>query len=111
MSIQMDEVVLLDDSNVCSAQELLDVSGLSPQELGLLLENGLIAPVAPAVEPPRFYVQYLVLVQTARRLRDDFELDGPGMLLALTLLQRIRDIEGELRTAHARLSRVAGTPA
>ncbi|WP_369125181.1 chaperone modulator CbpM, partial [Cryobacterium sp. RTS3] len=41
--------------------------------------------------------------RTARRLRDDFELDGHGLAVALNLLRRIRELEAQLTHAQAKL--------
>ena len=45
---------------------------------------------------------HVVTVRTARRLRDDFELDRNGVALALTLLRRIAQLEAEVRATHLR---------
>jgi chaperone modulatory protein CbpM len=44
-------------------------------------------------------------VRTARRLRQDLELDPHGVALLLPLLERIRALEDELRDLRARLPR------
>lgn len=95
------QVFSLDDSHVCSAQHLLEVSGLAPEELEALVDNGVIVPVDPGALSYTFHLHYLVIVTTARRLRDDFELDVHGLILALTLLRRIHDTEAELAAVRA----------
>jgi len=42
-----------------------------------------------------------VIARTACRLRTDFELDAPGLALALTLHGRIHDLEAQLRELSA----------
>jgi chaperone modulatory protein CbpM len=43
-----------------------------------------------------------VATRTARRLRNDFELDINGVALVLSLLERVRILESEVRDLHAR---------
>jgi len=50
-----------------------------------------------------FQLRYVVTVKTARRLRDDFELDRRGLALALSLLQRIDELQAEIHATKARL--------
>ena len=63
----------------------------------------MIVPVDTATQPHAFYLHSIVTVTTARRLRDDFELDLHGLLLALTLLQRLGETEAALAEVRAQL--------
>jgi chaperone modulatory protein CbpM len=108
MSIDITDITLLDDHHACSVQELVDVSGLSAEDVALLVEHGVIVPVAPPPQPPEFYLRYIVIAKTARRLRDDFELDSDGWLLALTLMRRLDETETELAVVKAQLARYVG---
>lgn len=106
MTMDTVQMVVLDDRNVCSAEHLVDVSGLTPEELALLIDSGVIVPTDAVREPQVFHLHYVVVATTARRLRDDFELDGAGLALALTLLRRVNDAEAELALAKAQLARM-----
>ena len=97
MKVSHTEWIHLDDQGRCSAQHLTEVSGLSHAELGDLIDNELIVPIDAVAEPKQFALQYLVVANRARRLRDDFELDRHGVALALTLILRIDALEQELR--------------
>jgi chaperone modulatory protein CbpM len=97
MNTQLENAVWLNDVDVCSIDTLAAASGLSLSELHDLMEAGVLLPVRPAQSPVLFHLHHVVTVRTARRLRDDFELDGRGLALALVLLQRIRALEQELR--------------
>jgi chaperone modulatory protein CbpM len=109
MKIDTSDWVWLNDREVCSAQQLADISGLSGEEINELVEMGLIAPIdtsapVPASMPSRvFHLRCIVTVKAARRLRDDFELDRNGMVLALTLMQRIDALHEELHALRARI--------
>ena len=68
-----------------------------------LEDSGAIAPVDPDAATQTFSADYLVLARTACRLRNDFELDTRGLAVALTLLDRVRALETELRELRAQL--------
>ena len=87
---------------------LARISGLAASELRELVDYGALQPENPDVvseERWLFGPRCAVTVRTAVRLRRDFDLDPPGLSLALTLVGRIRDLEAELRRAHALLPR------
>jgi chaperone modulatory protein CbpM len=105
MIIQVTDSVWLDDSDVCTVEQLAEVSGLSIDEIDDLIANGVIAPVDNNAQPMSFPLHYMVTARTARRLRDDFELDRHGVALALTLLGQIDELESELQAARVRLLR------
>lgn len=98
MDIHLSESIWLNDTGECSIEHLAEVSGLSLEELYDLVDSSVIEPVDAAARPASFSLQYVVTARTARRLRDDFELDRHGLTLALTLLKRIEVLEAELRS-------------
>jgi chaperone modulatory protein CbpM len=104
MNVNVEEWVWLNDEGICPAQYLIEVSGLSREELDDLIDNGIIVPVDDKTQPGAFRMQHVVTATVARRLRDDFELDRHGVALAMTLLRRIDELQAELSTARARLS-------
>lgn len=101
MKIDVAEWIWLNDQGVCSARYLVEVSGLSNEELDDLIENGVIVPVDDNAQPKSFQLRYVVTANMARRLRDDFELDRHGVALALTLMRRIDELEAELNSVRA----------
>ncbi len=108
-------IVLLDGADLCSAVELAEQSGLSLDDVALLIEHGLCVPIGASGSAPAsgvasivFRMDYVVVAHAARRLRDDFELDGNGWLLAVQLWKRLRDTELELQRVQARLTRFLG---
>ena len=103
MSAQITKATWLNDTEVCQIGQLVEISGLSMEEIMDLIDSGVIAPATPATQPPTFQLQYIVTVKLARRLRDDFTLDRHGLALALTLLRRIEALEARLTLAHAHL--------
>ena len=65
--------------------------------------SGVIEPIDPLEQPISFELAHVVTVKTARRLRDDFQLESLGLALALTLLRRADELEAQLRDLQARL--------
>jgi chaperone modulatory protein CbpM len=86
-----------------SVTELCDLSGLSESELRVLVDFGAIAPTDPEARDWTFRADRLVVARSASRLRKDFELDPQGLALAVALLERVRDLEEELRELRARI--------
>lgn len=99
------EVIWLDEHRMVSLTELVEVSGLREAELLDLVSTGAL----PARDVPgggfSFHAHVVTLARTACRLRDDFELDTRGLAVALRLLERVRDLEGELARLRAQLPR------
>lgn len=103
MKVELTEVLWLDEQQELSLAELVALSGLAEEELRELVDYGVIAPVDPEAEPPVFRADCVVIARTACRLRAAFELDAPGLALALTLLGRIHDLEAQLRELGAQV--------
>jgi chaperone modulatory protein CbpM len=99
MTLELTHAVMLDAAQVCELEHLIEVSGLTPDEMDDLVENGLVAPSAAQPAPRVFHLVHVVTVLRARRLRDDFELDRNGLTLAMTLLRRIDELEQKLAAA------------
>jgi chaperone modulatory protein CbpM len=96
MSYQVTSAVWLGEGEVCTIEDLAEVSGLSQGEVEDLVVSGVIWPADAAVQPACFHLLHVVTVRQARRLRDDFELDSNGVALAMTLLRRIGVLEQAL---------------
>ena len=84
-------------------EELCELSGLSETELRELVDYGVLAPVDPDARHWAFGADRLVVARSARRLRQDFDLDPHAVALVVALLERVRDLEEELRELRARL--------
>jgi hypothetical protein len=83
--------------------ELCELSGLSESELRVLVDFGAIAPRDTDASVWTFSAERLVVARSASRLRKDFDLDPQGLALAVALLERVRDLEEQLRDLRARL--------
>lgn len=104
MNVEFSQWTLLGDQAVCSAQHLAEISGLSDLELDELIECGVIVPVDITSRSLSFYLRHVVTANTARRLRDDFELDRNGLALAMTLMRRMVGLQEELDRMRARIA-------
>jgi chaperone modulatory protein CbpM len=102
MKINVSEYVWLSDRNLCSVEHLAETSGLSIEDLSDLIEMGLIVPADIDAQPRSFSLHYVITANLARRLRDDFELDRNGMVLAVRLMQRIDALQEELEAMRAK---------
>jgi len=83
-------------------RELADISGLSETEVVELVECGALAPAGATAGQWVFGIGAITVARTARRLGDEFALEPHAVALVLAYLDRIRDLEAELRAARAR---------
>lgn len=93
MKVEVTEVTWLDEHVEYSLEELAERSQLSRAELEILIDTGAIASRDGRA---------LRIARKAARLRGDFEVDLPGVALAMTLLRRIEELEVELCRLRAR---------
>ena len=103
MRIEIIEATWLDESSEFSLAELAELSGLPEELLHQLVEYEALAPSDPAASVPSFKAQRLADARAAFRLRQDFDLDAPGLALVLTLLERVRELESRLRAVECLL--------
>jgi chaperone modulatory protein CbpM len=97
MNIEHTELMWLDEQHEVSLDELVELSGLSLQELQLLVESGALVPNNLTSNTWHFSGQYIVSIRTLSRLKQDFELEQNALGLMLVFLERIRTLEFKLR--------------
>jgi len=105
MEIQQTDAVWLDDRLEFSFVELARFSGLSNAELRELVDYGALVPNNPQEAEWTFSGDIVVTMQAAGRLRADLELDPQALALALTLINRIRELEAQIGNLRAQLPR------
>jgi chaperone modulatory protein CbpM len=105
MSVET-EVLWLDEHRVVSLHELIEFSGLSEQELLDLVHTGALPARDTGGGGYHFSARVITAARTACRLRDDFELDTRGLSVALSLLERVRDLEEEIARLRAQMPRL-----
>ena len=101
--MKIEQAMWLHEQHELLLEELCELSGLSEAELRELVDYGVLAPIDPGARHWTFGADRLVVARSARRLRKDFDLDPHGVALAVTLLERVHDLEAELRDLRAKL--------
>lgn len=99
------EATLLEEQIQIALDELERASGLSIEVITELVEYGVFQPQGSFLHEWRFTARSIAVGRTASRLRSDFELSTPGLALALSLLERIEELERELRGLKAQALR------
>jgi hypothetical protein len=99
------EVLWLDEHRVVSLSELVEISGLSREELIELAQGGAIPVREVQGANYVFSASVISVARTACRLRDALELDMAGLGVALRLLDRVRGLEEEIARLRVLLPR------
>ena len=94
-----------DEQEVLPLRVVAEVSGLSESELMQLIDCGALVSFAEASGQRMCSVQAIAVARTARRLRDDFELETHGVAVLLAYLERIHELEAQVLALQARLPR------
>ena len=101
--MKIEQAMWLNEQHELLLEELCELSGLSEAELRELVDYGVLAPIDSEAQHWVFSADRLVLARSARRLRKDFDLDPHGVALVVTLLERVHDLEEQLRDLRAKL--------
>jgi chaperone modulatory protein CbpM len=99
------EATLLEEHIQIAVEELERASGLSIEEITELVEYGVFQPQGSRPHEWRFAARCIAVGRRAQRLRSDFELSTSGLALTLSLLERIEELEREMRTLQAQTLR------
>ena len=105
MKIELTEAVWLEDRAEMSLDELTELSGLPSEVLRELVDCGVLVPATAGGSQWRLTSASITAVQTAGRLRSDFELDASALALVVRLLDRIQQLEAQLRHLRAQVPR------
>jgi len=101
VNIEICEAFRVDERGEVSFAQLIEYSGLPEGEVRELVAYGALVPHDPGAASWSFDASALSIARTARRLRRDFELDANAVSLLLSYVERIRDLEGQLRALRA----------
>lgn len=102
MRIELTEAVWLEERAELSLDELTELSGLPREVLRELVDCGVLVPAGSGASHWRLTSASITAVQTAGRLRSDFELDAGALALVVRLLDRIQQLEQQLRDLRAK---------
>jgi hypothetical protein len=97
------EVLWLDEQRVVGLAELVEISGLTRDEVVELVHGGALPVREVRGSSYTFSAQVISVARTACRLRDELELDIAGLGVALRLLDRVRGLEAEIARLRALL--------
>ena len=103
MTPEEPHAVRLDEATDVVWEELVSSSGWPERELMELVRYGVLAPRDPTATRWTFEARSLVVARTAWRLRCDFDLDPYGVSVCIGFVDRIRELEDEVRRLRARL--------
>jgi chaperone modulatory protein CbpM len=81
--------------------ELSIACAISVAELQELIDYGALAPLQPVQPEPLFAVSYLEPLRAAGKVRRDYDLDLFVVVILMDYLQRIAQLESQLRTLQA----------
>jgi chaperone modulatory protein CbpM len=101
MADERDEVMWLNAQREISIVELAQASGLTEATVRELVEYGALAPRDPQAPQWSFSATCVATVRKAARLGNDFELETPAMALLISFLERIDQLEDEVRRLDA----------
>ena len=105
MTSEHGEALWPDEDRRLALRDLAELSGLSEAEVLELVEYGALIPADDQAGQRMFGVQSITIARTAHRLREDFELEPRSVSLLLAYLDRIRELEAQLRSLRAQLPR------
>ena len=97
------EAIWIEKRERVSVDALARISGLSEAEVTALVEYGALLPVDPDDTQPMFEQTCVKSMKTAGRLRQAFDLEPDALALTLSLIERIRDLQEELRRLRVRM--------
>ena len=113
MAADPDDIAWMNEACRLTLAELSELSGLPDAVLVELVECGALVPVDADVAQSdvaqwTFSARWAVTVRKAGRLRRDFELDSNALAVAMSLLERVRELEEQLHALHAQIPRRSG---
>jgi chaperone modulatory protein CbpM len=101
MNIETWEALRIDAQGDISWTQLIELSGLAEAELRELVDDGALVPVAPEAPAWSFHARAIGVARTAGRLRRELDLDAHALAVVLRFLDRIEDLEADLRALRA----------
>jgi hypothetical protein len=104
MEIETYEALRVDERGELSFAQLIEFSGMTEGELRELVDYGALVPMDPATPSWTFPGDTLPIARSAGRLRREFDLDLHGVSVLLRFIERIEELEAELRALRAGLA-------
>lgn len=107
MSEITEAMILARGQGRLSVVELEQLSGLRSSLILELVEAGVLEPFESTGEPEEwaFEAHSVRLLRSAERLRESFDLNVGGLVVALTLMERMEELERELEQLRCSIPR------
>jgi hypothetical protein len=103
MIAPIEDAMCLDATAEVTWPQLVQATGLAESELRELVQYGALVPRDANSPTWTFEGRWLVVAKAASRLRHDFELDPYAVSVVLGYVERIQQLEAEIRTLRAQL--------
>lgn len=87
---------IMEHTEVTTLEQLCVTCGVEQAWIGELVAHGVIAPSAKSGKVHHYAAATVVRVRKAQRLQHDFDLNVPGVALALDLLEQIEQLRARL---------------
>jgi chaperone modulatory protein CbpM len=95
------------DRLLFSLSEVCERCGLHAEIIVEMVEHGIVAPVVEQSNNSwQFSIEALLRLNRAQRLRQDLEINLPGLALSLDLLDQIETLQQELAALRTQLRQV-----
>lgn len=101
MNLALTEWVWMDTSETMTLAELSSCCGIDAVDLEELVEYSALVPLQPATQPPAFSAEWVTPLQTAAKLRSDFDLELFAVALLLGHLNCIESLERQVKSLQA----------
>ncbi len=88
---------VFDETTVITLSQLCEVCSVETTLIEQLVEEGVLDPVSGATNELRFRYTSVRITQTALRLQEDLGVNLAGVALALELLERIEELQRQVR--------------
>ncbi len=102
MSLRHDIIPIPKVLGTFTLESLAETTGMPLDLLHLLVDHGLIEPVARDTIEPRFEAACVIRLRVIGRLRRDLGINLPGIAAVLDLLDRVQSLQRELDTLRFR---------
>lgn len=92
-------------TELLNLEELCRATRLSSEVIVEIVEQGIIEPLGSAPGSWQFDAQMVTITRKALRLHRDFDVDWPGIALALSLIDELEELRNRNKTLEQRLNR------
>lgn len=100
------ELELIDENTIFTLKEICIICSVRPDYLVEMVEYGILEPVGTQLNEWRFSAHQLMRFKKAMRIQHDLEVNLPGTVLAIDLLDEIESLRNRLNQAELLLTKL-----